>query len=115
MLTEKQKKIITEAVYSVLKESMFESGDSNDNGENKVAKRESVLKWLRGMQVDLAPLAYKLAAATKGITNPNEIEKGTIRSEFYKKVDPDNHDYEFGDDEINMLYNMKDDFIDSIQ
>ena len=114
MLTEKQKRILEEAVYKVLKESIFESDDS-DGGENKAAKRESVLKWLRGMQIDLAPLAYKLAAATKGITNPDETEKGTIRSEFYKKVDPDNTDYEFDDDEINMLYNMKDDFIDSIQ
>ena len=30
MLTEKQKRILEEAVYKVLKESIFESGDSDD-------------------------------------------------------------------------------------
>ena len=92
--------------------------DSKKGGEDKAAKRASVIKWLEGDQVDLAPLSYELAGETDGVTNPDETEKGAIRSEFYKKVqgrDDDGKPYHFTDDEINTLYNMKDEYIDSIQ
>jgi len=135
MLTEKQKKLLENTVYQLLKESVFEDmfGEKkhetnkhddkkhekkdDENTTSKDAKRASVIKWLDGDQVDLAPLAYELAKKIDGETHPDETEKGTIRSEFYKKVtgkDSSDRPYHFNDDEINMLYNMKDDYIQSI-
>ena len=118
MLTEQQKKSITEMVYQILKESLFETGDysdsSSDNGgEDKRAKRESVMKWLRSDQSNHAALAYQLY----GCENGDDIEQANARSLFTKKFqghDAEGKSYEFDDDERTRLYNMKDAFIDAM-
>lgn len=119
MLTEQQKKSITEMVYQILKESLFETGDYNASssddggGEDKRAKRESVMKWLRSDQSNHAALAYQLY----GCENGDDIEQANARSLFTKKFqghDAEGKSYEFDDDEITRLYNMKDAFIDAM-
>lgn len=124
MLTEGQKRLLENRIYRLIKESMFESNKvansanrltkSTDTSykNSKAAKRASVLKWLRSQQMDLAPLAYELAGLTD---TADENEKGTVRSEFYKKMDPNDTAHNFSDDEINRLYNMKDRFIQKLQ
>ena len=123
MLTEKEKKLLEDKIYSMLKESIFEDsifedGDNNQSeqptGQNKDAKRKSVMKWLNSAQQLHSQLAYNLW----GKTQSTENEKATARSLFSKKFrgeDADGKKYSFNDDEINTLYNMKDSFIDKIQ
>lgn len=119
MLTEKQKKVLEEAIYGVLKESIFEyapmSNDANNDGEtDKRAKRESVMKWLRSDQSNHAALAYRLYGAENG----DDVEQGNARSLFTKKFqgqDAEGKQYSFDDDEITRLYNMKDDFIQAMK
>ena len=114
MLTEKQKKIIEDTVYSILQESIFEYNANNtDNAPDKRAKRDSVMKWLDSDQSNHAALAYKLYGAENG----DDIEQGNARSLFTKKFkgsDAESKTYSFDDDEITKLYNMKDDYIHSI-
>ena len=118
MLTESQKKFIEDTVYSILKESIFEQGrekkSSDSESKDKVAKRDSVMKWLDSDQSNHAALAYKLYNAENG----DDIEQGNARSLFTKKYqghDGEGKPYSFDDDEITRLYNIKDDYIDSIE
>ena len=117
MLTEKQKQFLEEAIYGVLKESLFEyngSNDANNDGQtDKHAKRESVMKCLNSDQSNHAALAYRLYGAENG----DEVEQGNARSLFTKKFqgeDAEGKQYSFDDDEITRLYNMKDDYINSM-
>lgn len=116
MLTENQKRIIENTVYELLKESLWEDGDSSarNTGETDIrAKRDSVMKWLDSDQSNHAALAYKLFNAENG----DEVEQGNARSLFTKKFqgeDAEGKPYSFDDDEITRLYNMKDDYIENI-
>jgi hypothetical protein len=118
MLTGKQKQFLEEAIYGILKESLFEyngSNDINNDGQtDKRAKRESVMKWLNSDQSNHAALAYRLYGAENG----DEVEQGNARSLFTKKFqgeDAEGKQYSFDDDEITRLYNMKDDYINSME
>ena len=118
MLTENQKKQLEEKIYRLIKESIFETGDSHSeggskHGDNIQAKRASVQAWLKSGQINHAALAYELY----NVQDSDEETKGAYRSEFSKKVrgkDADGNPYDFTDDEINTLYNMKDSFISDI-
>ena len=116
MLTENQKRRIENTVYEILKESIFEVNhepSAHTGAKVMQAKRDSVMKWLDNDQTNQAALAYKLDHVENGDAN----EKGTARSEFYKKEkgqDADGKPYHFTDDEITRLYNMKDDFIEDL-
>lgn len=114
MLTLKEKKLLENKIYHILKESMFESGNGTTADDNKVAKRQSVIKWLNSDQQIHSTIAYILF----GVEHASEDEKASKRSLFSKKFrghDADGKEYSFSDEEINTLYNLKDRYIKSIK
>lgn len=118
MLTLKEKKILEERIYNILKESVFEVSDSQprekESDNEKEGKRKSVMKWLKSAQQLHSTLAYELY----NVTNASEDDKATYRSLFSKKYrgeDSNGNHYDFTPEEINSLYNMKDRFIKKIK
>lgn len=129
MLTDKQKTLLENHIYNLIKESIFENGfDENfymERGEGRrekhdtgvegaekgekgeiSGKAELVYKWLDSAQELHSVLAYKLYP---------ELTKDGARSEFSKKYrgrDDEGKEYKFDELEINKLFNMRDDFID---
>ncbi len=128
MLTEKQKEQLTNHIYKMINESIFENGyfenaffekKKEDGKKNKKddeeevddEKRNAVIKWLDSAQELHSVLAYRLYPhlAAKG-----EVGKGTARSKFSQKY----RNYEgkkFTAKEINILYNLRNDFIDDAE
>lgn len=116
MLTEKEKKVLEDKIYTILNESIFEStkDKSEKEKEGKMAKRNSVMKWLNSAQQLHSTLAYSIFNKERA----NDNEKASARSLFSKKYrgeDAEGKTYYFTDDEINTLYNMKDRFISKIK
>ena len=123
MLTEKQKEQLTNHIYKMINESIFENGyfenaffekkkeDGEKHHEESEAdkeKHDAVIKWLDTAQELHSVLAYKLYPhlAAKG-----EVGKGSARSKFSQKY----RNYKgktFTAKEINALYNLRNDFID---
>lgn len=121
MLTEQQKEKLINSISKLVRESMFENdfyenffqekkhkdddkSDEEGNEENST-KRAEVMTWLASAQNLHSVLAYKLFP---------HLSKGGARSEFSKKFtgeDPSGNEYSFSAEEINKLYNMKDDYI----
>lgn len=125
MLTKRQKSILEEQIYHLIKESIFEGGfgmnnvfyedGGDDNGsetsENE-NKRDLVMKWLDSEQNLHSVLSYKLWL--KSEDGPGTKEG--CRSEFSKKYnghDDTGKEYSFSDDEINKLYNLRNAYIES--
>lgn len=136
-LTIKEKTLLENKIYNLIKESFnendfFENGffekedeDDDDNeeydewddddddswdeeeSEDEKTKRELIVKWLDTAQELHSVLAYKLypKLASKG-----ENGKGTARSKFSQKY---RHykNKKFSPKEINILYNLRSDFI----
>lgn len=126
MLTESEKTKLVNKIKKLVRESIAENGyfenvfpekkeavhdydadDDNrrDNKENS-SKKDSVLKWLDTAQELHSVLAYELWP---------DMDEDTARSLFSKKYrghDDDGNSYHFDDEEINDLYNMRDDFIE---
>ena len=126
MLTENEKKKLVNKIKKLVRESIDENGyfenvfpekkeksrdydrDEDREGGNKEisSKKESVLKWLDTAQELHSVLSYELWP---------DMDEDTARSLFSKKYrghDDDGNSYHFDDDEINDLYNMRDDFIE---
>ena len=117
-LTEKQKTILENKIYSLIKESFnendfFENGfferkkEKDDEHEDSSSenKKDVIMKWLDSAQELHSVLSYKLYP---------ELTKDGARSEFSKKYrgeDDDHKPYEFSPEEINKLYNLRADFI----
>lgn len=122
MLTKRQKQLLENHIYNLIKESIFENGfDENyffekgdsesvhdeDSKDDTNGKEAIVYKWLDSAQELHSVLAYKLY--------PN-LSRGGARSEFSKKYrgkDDEGKPYKFDEVEINKLYNMRSDYIDS--
>ena len=128
MLKESEKNKIVNYLYGLLKESIYENGyfenffpekkDSEKKSEEKhytekqehndrglINKRELVMRWLGSAKEKHSVLSYELFP---------DLDHDTARSEFSKKFrgeDADKKSYEFTDDEINTLYNMRDAYI----
>lgn len=119
-ITEKQKALLESKIYSLIKES-FNENDFFENGyfENRSSehdekpegdgsldnKRETIMKWLDSEQELHSVLAYKLWP---------DKDKDQARSDFSKKwrgEDNTGKPYDFDDEEINRLYNLRNDFI----
>lgn len=119
-ITEKQKALLENKIYSLIKES-FNENDFFENGyfENRSSehdeepandnsldnKRETIMKWLDSEQELHSVLAYKLWP---------DKDKDQARSDFSKKwrgKDNTGKPYDFDDEEINRLYNLRNDFI----
>lgn len=119
-LTEKQKAILENKIYNLIKES-FNENDFLENGyfeaekkdgEEKGGedsslenKRDMIMKWLDSEQELHSVLAYELWP---------DKDKDQARSDFSKKwrgEDNTGKPYEFDDEEINRLYNLRNDFI----
>lgn len=120
-LTSKQKTLLENKIYNLVKESFmendfFENGfferkkeGSEEGGEDSSLenKRDMIMKWLDSEQELHSVLAYELWP---------DKDKDQARSDFSKKWrGHDNTDkpYEFDDEEINRLYNLRNDFISS--
>lgn len=116
----KEKEILENKIYKLLKESMFEQAfyedgqDTKDNKDNRETSRASkgrertIIKWLTDDQENNAAVAAQLW--------PN-IDDDTRRSLFSKKVrghDSDGKEYHFTDDEVNSLYRIKNTFVHKI-
>lgn len=128
MLTERQKETVITKICGLIRESMLENdfyenfyqekkdkkkkkskNDDNDEehgskSENET-KRVEVMTWLGSAQNLHSVLAYKLYP---------DLDEDSARSEFSKKFrgeDASGNEYSFSDDEINELYNMKEDYI----
>lgn len=125
MLTEQEKKKLTNHIYKLMKESIAENGyfenffgekkEGNDDKpsaedkQNYENKKDAVLRWLDTAQELHSVLAYELWP---------DMDEDSARSEFSKKYrghDDDDKPYHFTDEEINDLYDMKDDFIKRIK
>ncbi len=126
MLTKRERTLLENHIYGMLKESIFENGyyenmfpeggkknksheghrksDSEKNTEEDSAKRDSVLKWLDSAQELHSVLAYELWP---------DMDKDDARSLFSKKYNGESQGkhYEFDPEEINTLYNLRGDFI----
>lgn len=130
----REKKLLEEKIYRILKESMYEEfmgeeGNLNDKEQkddagvnssrlnpddgrrNKRASQEKeheVIQWLKDDQENNAAVARELW--------PNKDEDAA-RSEFSKKVrgkDADGKPYSFDAKDVNRLYNIKNRFINKI-
>lgn len=122
MLTRRQKQLLEAQIYKLIKESIYENGfDENyffekgdgesdggkDSKDETNGKEAIVYKWLDSAQELHSVLAYKLYP---------DLSEGGARSEFSKKYrgkDDDGKPYRFDELEINKLYNMRSDYIDS--
>ena len=117
MLTETEKEKLVNRIYKLVKESIDENGyfenffpekkESHESHDSKEisAKKDAVLKWLDTAQELHSILAYELWP---------DMDEDAARSLFSKKYrghDNDGKPYHFDDEEINDLYNMRDDFI----
>jgi hypothetical protein len=126
----REKKLLEEKIYRILKESMYEEfmgeeGEAQkddagvnssrlnpeDGRRNKRAsqnKEQEVIQWLKDDQENNAAVARELW--------PNKDED-TARSEFSKKVrgkDASGKPYSFDAKDVNRLYNIKNRFINKI-
>lgn len=124
MLTESEKAKLVNKIKKLVRESIAENSyfenvfpekkeavhdydaDSNKHDDKEISsKKDSVLKWLDTAQELHSVLAYELWP---------DMDEDTARSLFSKKYrghDDDGNSYHFDDEEINDLYNMRDDFI----
>jgi len=123
-LTKTQKTLLENKIYSLIKESFLENGflengyfegkrekrdndnepDGNNN-ESIKSKRDTIMKWLDSEQELHSVLAYKLWP---------DKDEDQARSDFSKKwrgEDNTHKPYSFDDEEINRLYNLRNDFI----
>jgi hypothetical protein len=140
MLNNRQKRLLENQIYRMLKESMFENGfyengffekenehkhhDEEEHEDEEHAhyegdsesrgdiehKREIVMKWLDSDLELHSTLAYELYPDKRG----NENDEGAARSLFskkYKGKDPTGKPYSFDSEEINKLYNLRNKFI----
>ena len=112
----KQKTILENKIYNLIKESFFENNyiengfyekkeHDSEEGDSLQNKREVIMKWLDSAQELHSVLAYELY--------PDLTQDGA-RSEFSKKYrgeDDEHKPYEFDEKEINKLYNLRSDFI----
>lgn len=122
MLTEKQKAILEENIYRMVKESIFENGyfenayyegghkdmdNRSEPGSDKYdsGKRESVMKWLDSAQELHSVLSYELWP------DKDEDSARSLFSKKYRGEDNNGKHYEFDPQEINRLYNLRGDFI----
>lgn len=119
-LTEAQKAILENKIYNLIKESFNENDflengyfeakkkeGSEEGGEDSSLenKRDMIMKWLDSEQELHSVLAYELWP---------DKDKDQARSDFSKKwrgEDNTGKPYEFDDEEINRLYNLRNDFI----
>lgn len=120
-LSKEQKTLLENKIYRLLKESFFENdfmenlalekkkGKSKKNDEDDDSsienKRELIMKWLDSEQELHSVLAYKLWP---------DKDEDQARSDFSKKwrgEDSTHKPYSFDDKEINVLYNLRNDFI----
>lgn len=120
-LTKKQKALLENKIYNVIKESFNENDffenwysenknkkkDEEEDGEKSSLenKRDMIMKWLDSEQELHSVLAYELWP---------DKPKDQARSDFSKKwrgEDNEHKPYEFDDEEINRLYNLRNDFI----
>lgn len=123
MLSKRQKTLLENHIYKLLQESIFENGyfenaflekkgksaKHNEEPEVDDEKRNSIIKWLDSEQELHSVLAYELWP---------EKDKDEARSLFSKKYrgeDNTGKSYEFSPEEINTLYNLRNDFIDDAE
>ena len=128
MLTLQEKKLLENKICKLIRESIFENGfyengfrengfyeasknEHNEGDDKKSSKNEKerydlIIRWLDTAQELHSVLSYELWP---------DKDKDTARSEFSKKYrghDDDGKKYRFTEDEVNDLYNMREDFID---
>lgn len=128
MLTLQEKKLLENKICKLIRESIFENGfyengfgengfyeasknEHNEDDDKKPSKIEKerydlIIRWLDTAQELHSVLSYELWP---------DKDKDTARSEFSKKYrghDDDGKKYRFTEDEVNDLYNMREDFID---
>ena len=126
-LTEKQKTILENKIYNLIKESFNENSflengyfensfpensfmekkhEHSEDGEEDSEKRLLVMKWLDSEQDKHSVLAYELWP---------DKDKDQARSDFSKNwrgEDGTEHKkYSFTPEEINKLYNLRNDYI----
>ena len=119
-MTAEEKKILTNEVYRILKESFFEVSQNapqqqpskpSDNREEAHASKEkerNIIKWLTDDQENNAAVASQLWP---------ELDDDTRRSLFSKKVrghDSDGKPYHFTADEVNSLFRIKNTYVQKI-
>ena len=105
MLTEKERKLLSEKIYRIAKQMIKESEDG-EKGSKKINDiKQTVKKWLNSSQIKHSDLSYKLW------TDPN-MSDDAKRSEFSKKArghDDDGKPYDFTDDEYTTLFRLRHD------
>lgn len=121
-LSKKQKSLLENKIYKLVKESFFENNfpenafyekkdseeDSNETTQSKESAKNKlalISKWLDSEQELHSVLAYKLWP---------DKDRDQARSDFSKKwrgKDADDKPYSFSDEEINTLYNLRNDYI----
>ena len=143
MLTKKEKALLEESIYNLIKESIFEDGfdenyyfEDDDEGEDEDWNEEDddendgLDDESEYDDDDGTPYDKKREIVHKWLSSAQELHsvlsyrlypkltKGGARSKFSKKFRGEDHDgkpYEFNEIEINRLYNMKDDYIEKIK
>lgn len=121
-MNDREKKLLENKIYKILKEGMFEDvipekssysavHNGSDNRQTSHASKsieKEIITWLTDHQENNAAVASKLWP---------EKDEDTRRSEFSKKVrgeDADGKPYHFDKDEMTKLWNIKNTFIDKI-
>ena len=120
MITKEQREYIKGLVKEAMNENSFFENlglekkkddapieDRSKNREENESKKKLVLKWLDSAQELHSVLAYKLWP------NLDDDSARSIFSKKYRGEDSNGDKYTFDDEEINRLYNMRDNYIES--
>lgn len=102
MINSRNKALLENKIYSYIKNILQE----NDQASSE--KRTEVMKWLSSAEQKHSVLSKKLWP---------DRDKDAARSLFSKKYrghDADGKAYSFTDEEITLLFNMKDRYVDKI-
>lgn len=111
-LNEKQKALLENKIYNIIKESFFENNflekenNHEENDENLSHKTTLVMKWLDSEQDKHSTIAYRLWP---------DKDKDQARSDFSKawrgEDGTEHKEYSFTPEEINKIYNLRNDYI----
>jgi hypothetical protein len=101
MLTNKQKAILENKIYSIAKKYFTEAKEKKSDTEMSQQEKESILNWVADDSINQADVAYEIYGSE------GEAEEAADRSLFYKKLHGKKNDngveYSFSNQELNSI------------
>ena len=101
MLTNEQKTILENKIYSIAKRYFTEAKEKKSDTEMSQQEKESILNWVADDSINQADVAYEIYGSE------GEAEEAADRSLFYKKLHGKKNDngveYSFSNQELNSI------------